>query len=293
MPNSIKALDDWSFERKECNRPGETEKITTRSCRLDFSLRSTSDEPDDLCRRDLFATYRDCLNNVPSFSWASANWRRCFRLRFLRYRIMREMLIFAPFSPFSWLASLFHSDEDRTSTYTKRIELARSERTSDSILSGLAKSRIARPSCHAMYIHSLFFFVSLNCTPISIHCLYCKCCTRWKPAWHVRSLRRHEYIFVILYFELCSPRVARRLTRSGGRLAARFEKQVWLSISSYIDAIVISGCIRRVLQEPSMHVPFNTMGKCCARPTANEANVRIRYRDNLLIVAELYPESRL
>lgn len=69
-------------------------------------------------------------------------------------------------------------------------------------------ARPARPSCRAMYIHSLF----LDCT-LSVNNVHTVNATRdGSPARHVRSLRRHEYIFVILYFELRSLRI-RRLTR--------------------------------------------------------------------------------
>jgi len=78
-------------------------------------------------------------------------------------------------------------------------------RTSEnSILSGLAESaaRPARPPCRAMYIHPLSFplplFSLLSIAPYS-YAVHIVNDTRWKPARHGRY-RRHEYIFVILYF---------------------------------------------------------------------------------------------
>jgi hypothetical protein len=58
-----------------------------------------------------------------------------------------------------------------------------------------------------------------------------------------------------------------------------------LSIPPYTRSTL--GCVRWVTRDPPAHIPFNTMGKRCARPTVNEASVRhARYRNNLSIVTE-------
>lgn len=101
----------------------------------------------------------------------------------------------------------------------------------------------------------------------------------WKSRTaRIRSLPAPRIYFCNFVFCIAPFSVARRLTRPITRGSI-----------SFVDAVQPSDTLDGS-NVKSTGVPFNAVGKCCAHPTVNEANVRTYViGDNLLIVAECIP----